>query len=299
MNFYSESMTYIHYLRKINQIKRKYNDIVSIIKIGETVLKRNIYGIKIGKCKNQKLLVGAIHAQEWITSLVLFKYIEDICYCLKYGTKVYGQNIKKCLQHESLIIIPMLNIDGVEVAVNGIDSAYHLKDKIKEYMKADSRSWQANANGIDLNHNFNAGFEISRLNEIKMGINSPRSRQYGGEYYHSEPEVKSLVNYCKKNNISMVFAFHSQGEEIFYEYGEKTPIISKYIAKILSECSFYKISKQKNLASHAGFKDWFITYFRKPGFTIEIGKGTNPLPISKFNDIYYRIRKMMFCIITF
>lgn len=38
--------------------------------------------------------------------------------------------------------------------------------------------------------------------------------------------------------------------------------------------------------SHAGYKDWFIQEFRRPGFTIELGKGVNPLPISQFDVLY-------------
>jgi len=38
--------------------------------------------------------------------------------------------------------------------------------------------------------------------------------------------------------------------------------------------------------SHAGYKDWFIQEFRRPGFTLELGLGTNPLPLSQFNEIY-------------
>ena len=38
--------------------------------------------------------------------------------------------------------------------------------------------------------------------------------------------------------------------------------------------------------SHAGYKDWFIQEFRKPGFTIELGVGVNPLPLSQFDEIY-------------
>lgn len=298
MNFYKSKLTYINYLRKINEIKRNYSDIVTVYKIGESVLKRGIYAIEIGNSNNVKLMVGATHAQEWLTSLLLFKYIEDVCYYIKNKSNTYGVDILKNINKQGLIIIPILNPDGVEIAVNGVKSTYHLKSKIMEYMKIDNRSWQANANGVDLNHNFNAGYEISKINEIKNGINSPRCRQYGGEKYHSEPEVICLINLCDKRNISMAFSFHSQGEEIFYEYGKNTPLISKYIAKTLSQSSFYKISKQSDLASHAGFKDWFIEKLKNPAFTIEIGKGVNPLPINQLDDIYFRLRKAMFTIIS-
>ena len=39
-------------------------------------------------------------------------------------------------------------------------------------------------------------------------------------------------------------------------------------------------------SSFAGYKDWFIQAFRRPGFTIEVGSGTNPLPLSQFDEIY-------------
>jgi g-D-glutamyl-meso-diaminopimelate peptidase len=35
-----------------------------------------------------------------------------------------------------------------------------------------------------------------------------------------------------------------------------------------------------------GYKDWFIQDYKKPGYTIEVGKGINPLPIEQFNKIY-------------
>jgi g-D-glutamyl-meso-diaminopimelate peptidase len=41
--------------------------------------------------------------------------------------------------------------------------------------------------------------------------------------------------------------------------------------------------------SFAGYKDWFIQEFRKPGFTIELGSGINPLPLSQFDEIYEEV----------
>ena len=39
-------------------------------------------------------------------------------------------------------------------------------------------------------------------------------------------------------------------------------------------------------SSFAGYKDWFIQDYNSPGYTIEAGIGQNPLPISKFDEIY-------------
>jgi g-D-glutamyl-meso-diaminopimelate peptidase len=39
-------------------------------------------------------------------------------------------------------------------------------------------------------------------------------------------------------------------------------------------------------SSFAGYKDWFIKMYRRPGYTIEVGRGENPLPIEQFPEIY-------------
>ena len=46
-------------------------------------------------------------------------------------------------------------------------------------------------------------------------------------------------------------------------------------------------------SGHAGFKDWFILEYDKPGYTIECGLGENPLPISEFDEIYPAVRALL------
>ena len=45
--------------------------------------------------------------------------------------------------------------------------------------------------------------------------------------------------------------------------------------------------------SYAGYKDWFIQEFDKPGYTFEAGIGVNPLPISQLGTIYLDNEKAM------
>ena len=91
----------------------------------------------------------------------------------------------------------------------------------------------------------------------------------------------------------MAFALHSQGEEIFWQYGDKKPPRSETIAKILAAASGYRLVDNTGLASHGGFKDWFIEYFNKPAYTIEIGKGKNPLPVRDFDGIFQKTLPML------
>ena len=39
-------------------------------------------------------------------------------------------------------------------------------------------------------------------------------------------------------------------------------------------------------AGFAGYKDFFLQDFRRPGFTVEVGRGVNPLPLSQFEEIW-------------
>jgi len=39
-------------------------------------------------------------------------------------------------------------------------------------------------------------------------------------------------------------------------------------------------------STYAGYKDWFILRYDRPGYTIEVGKGASPLPLSQFPKIY-------------
>ena len=84
----------------------------------------------------------------------------------------------------------------------------------------------------------------------------------------------------------MVLAYHSQGEVIYWYYLNIIPPDAQRIAQLFSDVSGYTLSQTVGIVSYAGYKDWFIDKYRRPGFTIEVGKGTNPLPISQFNEIY-------------
>ena len=64
------------------------------------------------------------------------------------------------------------------------------------------------------------------------------------------------------------------------------PERSLEIAKQFSRISGYELDETPLRSSFAGYRDWFIQNFNKPGYTIEVGNGENPLPITDFNKIY-------------
>lgn len=84
----------------------------------------------------------------------------------------------------------------------------------------------------------------------------------------------------------MVLAYHTQGKEIYWRFQDYLPKASYYIGEQFANVSGYVLADTPYNSSFAGFKDWFIQDYNRPGYTIEAGLGENPLPISQFDEIY-------------
>ena len=84
----------------------------------------------------------------------------------------------------------------------------------------------------------------------------------------------------------MILAYHTQGEVIFWQFQNYAPENAFIIGTQFSRVSRYSLEETPYNSSFAGFKDWFIQNYNKPGYTIEAGLGVNPLPTSQFDEIY-------------
>lgn len=93
-----------------------------------------------------------------------------------------------------------------------------------------------------------------------------------------------MAELTRRSDFSRVLAFHTQGEVIYWGFENLEPPEAKTIVDEFSRVSGY-ISIQ-TVDSYAGYKDWFIQDFRKPGYTVELGKGVNPLPLAQYDEIY-------------
>jgi len=239
------------------------------------------------------LFAAAFHGMEWITTSILICFTERLCKAAQQGKTLCGKDAAAALQRSRLIVVPCVNPDGVEIQIHGAESAGEYTNLVKEVSKGDTKHWQSNARGVDINHNFNAYWHKLRQMEIEDGITGPAMTRYGGTYPESEPESKYLADLTRKCEFGYTLAFHSQGEEIYYGFDDYLPPNAEHMAKRLAASSGYLLSKPEGLASFGGYKDWFICRFRRPGFTIEVGKGINPLPISQFDEIYQTLEPML------
>lgn len=266
--------------------------------IGRTALGRGVFSLSLGNERNSVILAGGFHGSEWLTSLALYLFVERLCRSLVDKRLFCGVDLERAFSQLGITVIPSVNPDGTEIAVHGIEGAKGLKCFVSSVNCKDYKKWNANALGVDINHNFNAGWEKLQQMEREVGINSPSFSRYGGPYAESEAETKALTRLCRMKRFRSCMALHSQGEELFWQYGENTPKESEMMAKILADSCGYKLVNNDGLYSHGGFKDWFIEEFRLPGFTMEIGRGENPLPKEELYDIYSDIEEalLLFCL---
>ncbi|HPU58592.1 MAG TPA: M14 family metallocarboxypeptidase [Candidatus Avimonas sp.] len=276
----------------VSALRGRYS-FLEAMPIGQSVLGREIYGVMLGTGREYILYSAGFHGQEWITSLVTLRLIEDLCMAFERGGKIADIHITEGLVGRTLVFVPQVNPDGVDIAIHGSGSAGKYARMVRELGGNEPGKWQANARGVDINHNFNAGWETLREMERENGIDGPSPRQWCGPEPESEPETRALAGLCRRVKFRHVIALHSQGEEIYWRYGERTPKNARVLAEVLATASQYKVADPEGLASHGGFKDWFINETGRPGFTIEIGKGVNPLPLSEFESIYSKAQEML------
>lgn len=255
--------------------------------IGKSLCKREIYSLSIGRSENPLLITAGYHGQEWLTCLAALRFTELLLNSKSRGLPLWETSIA-CISRE-VIIVPCVNPDGVQIAINGAESAGGYHRNVTKIMSESVEKWNANARGVDINHNFDAGWHELRRMETESGILGPSPRRYGSYAPVSEPETAAIVDLCKMRKPRMALALHSQGEEIYWEYGKNRPHRSLELARIFSAVSGYELIGNDGLASHGGFKDWFIDFFNKPAFTIEMGKGENPLPVTDFEPIMEKI----------
>ena len=139
---------------------------------------------------------------------------------------------------------------------------------------------------MDLNLQYPAGWERAREIKYAQGIVSPAPADYVGEAVLSAPESVAMYEDTKKFDPALVLAYHTQGEVIYWRFLDYMPLGSAEIVRVFSSASGYGAEETPYASGFAGYKDWFIQDYNRPGYTIEAGLGVNPLPIAQFDGIY-------------
>lgn len=285
-----EGYTYKKLQDKIQQLKITY-PFLEIGNIGYSVLGRSIPYIRIGIGKKEVFYNASFHANEWITTPVLMKFVEE--YAIQYliNGKLNEFSARELYNSVSLYIVPMVNPDGVDLVTGGlqpVDNSYKNAEKIAENFPniPFPSGWKANIEGVDLNLQFPAGWKQAKEIKYEQGFNKPAPRDYVGDGPLVAPESLAVYNFTLEHNFRLVIAYHTQGKEIYWNFQNYNPPMGEIIGQEFSRVSGYELAEVPYNSSFAGYKDWFIQDYNRPGYTIEAGIGENPLPIQQFEEIY-------------
>lgn len=254
--------------------------------VGKSVEGRNIYACILGDHdSNHHVLVGAaMHGKEYMNTTLMLDLIEY--YTIGEGETYLGTLLSDYVDGVCFHIIPMINPDGVTISQKASATAEVAKflldrgilnDNLSKYF----RVWKSNANGVDLNRNFPAGWE-----DYDDTVWVPNYWLYKGPSPASEPETKAIMEYTLKYDFDVVVSYHSYGEVIYWKYGNDSKLINKCksLAQAVSNATGYSPVSPANEVQ-AGYKDWAISV-GIPALTVETGSVDTPLPDSQYPKIW-------------
>lgn len=103
----------------LTALMQKY-PFLNVQTVGLSVLGKPIYAIRLGRGNKKVFYSASFHSNEWITSVVLMKFIEDYSDSYLNNKELYGYSIRNLFQDTSIYLIPMVNPDGVILIFTGI-----------------------------------------------------------------------------------------------------------------------------------------------------------------------------------
>lgn len=259
--------------------------------IGTTAYGRPLYLLQMGQGKRTVLYNASHHANEWITTPVLMKFIEDYARAVSRGGQIYNTDAAALFRRNRLLAVPMVNPDGVDLVTGAIEEGsleYERAQEIAAYFPAIAfpDGWKANLLGVDLNLNYPAGWEQARENKYAQGYDRPAPRDFVGLGPLDQQESAAMARLTRESSPALTLSYHSQGEVIYWKFLDKEPPGAEQIGRAFADSSGYLLEDTPFVSGFAGYKDWFIQEYNRPGYTIEVGQGSNPLPIEQFASIY-------------
>ncbi|AWI11784.1 carboxypeptidase [Caldibacillus thermoamylovorans] len=267
-------------------INKQFKNNITIKQIGTSHFYQPIWAIKLGKGEESILLIGAHHGREWISSNLLMVMLERYADAYQHKKKI-GKFDSNIFDKISIWFVPMLNPDGVDIQ-QGKLPVQNKRDFI--FMNDGSlnfKRWKASGIGIDLNRQYPSGWQDV------PGSPFPSYKGYKGKRPFEAKEVQAVVRFIEEINPMSAIAYHSSGQEIFWQYGARQNIVRDYfLATKLAELTGYSLSIPPEEANGGGFTDWFIEEYGKPAFTLELTdfhQESNP-PIRKLWEEWRRNR---------
>ena len=274
----------------ILQLAQRYPFIRTEV-LTRTAFGRPLRTLVIGNGPRKVIYTAAHHANEWITSYILLKFAEELAQALESGGRVWGVSAQNIANAATIYMVPMVDPDGVDLVTGAIEPGsleYEIARRLGENYPQFPfpEGWKANLMGVDLNLQYPAGWLQARQIKFAQGFTKPGPRDYVGRAPLGQLESRALAGYTQTVDPALVLAYHTQGEVIYWKFRDVSVPGARALAEEFARVSGYALADTPYESAWAGYKDWFIQNFRRPGFTVEAGLGENPLPLTQFDEIY-------------
>lgn len=286
--------TYDNMLSDTEILKQLYPDLFTQDSIGTTADGRELVHYVVGNPHAQKQIFinGAIHAREYITFQLVMKqmcvYLALVDSNAQYGDLTY----KDMWDNVQIHVVPLINPDGVQISQFGIDGIQNESVRNQVYSIADMDGaspseyyfdhWKANAEGVDLNRNFDAYWEYYE------GTGQPSADHYKGTAPGSAPEAAALIDLTLSNNFLYTVSYHTQGHVIYWCFENMEPIYdiaASWVNQIIAQTGYSPINDFSTV-DPAGYSDWAIYRLQIPSVVIEVASGESPYLSGQFQQIW-------------
>lgn len=266
----------------------------------ESILKQEDSSLRMtgSKTKPSILFTGGIHAREDFSVMLCMKMIDHYCHHYCAGTELEGFDVKSIINMVDLFFVPVANPDGLNIVHHGIEASSNYEQlKTMQIWGEDHTYWKANANGIDLNKNFDDGnWEIRTC---VPGTEIPCSDRFKGFSPNSEPETMALINFCNENSFTLMVSYHCSGNCTFWADSGTHGLFGGMDEKIMDELSKKYIYRKTKISQDpkiygCGFENWFRARMKRPAFCIELSpfvEGGRQHPDSLFDELVWKHAK--------
>lgn len=186
-------------------LSKKHKNI-ELFSIGESVMEKKLFCIKIGKGEKKLFLSGAERGLEYPGSAFIIKFFDEYAECAENGNDFFGYDVAGMLERTALYSVPMINPDEADIAVNGIDitNPHH-------------RRLISNVGIHSFNKIRSADFSSTYARPQMLAFR-PGEIRSGGFYAEHAPETDAINAFVEKTNFDMLVSLHCVSQKMYYDF---------------------------------------------------------------------------------
>lgn len=300
--FQSSLYTYGEFQRDMAVLQKNAGAALRVDEIGQTVDGNKLYDLRVGNPAGERhlLVFGGIHAREYITAQLVMRQLVQLLSDQSANGSYENMAVRELLSNTEIHFIPMANPDGIGISQLGLEGlrTEAVRETVRQIASKDGkaltesylRQWKSNANGVDLNRNFDALWE-----SYNDHLGHASADHYKGTAPECELESKALADLTRQFQFDATLSYHTQGEVIYWNFGQEGELknMSLLLANHVSELTGYRLDGNFQALDTAGYKDWAISKMGIPSLTIEAGHGGNPVDPAQMDAIWRENRNVV------